>query len=108
MRRITERLYPQALVREAATMEQVLAMARTGPPPRAFFLDLLFPGLDPRHSIGALRVEFERASIVVVSMTDDEGLIRTVMAEAPTASSARRCRQRRSPRRSRRFATGSS
>ena len=51
MRRITERLYPQALVREAATMEQVLAMARTGPPPRAFFLDLLFPGLDPRHSI---------------------------------------------------------
>ena len=26
MRRITERLYPQALVREAATMEQVLAM----------------------------------------------------------------------------------
>ncbi|RUP12991.1 MAG: response regulator transcription factor [Methylobacterium sp.] len=81
MRRITERLYPQALVREAATMDQVLAMARTGPPPRAFFLDLLFPGLDPRHSIGALRVEFERASIVVVSMTDDEGLIRTVMAE---------------------------
>lgn len=81
MRRIAERLYPQALVREAATMEQVLAMARAGAPPRAFLLDLLFPGLDPRHSIGALRVEFERASIIVVSMIEDEGLIRTVMAE---------------------------
>ena len=81
MRRVAERLYPQALVREAATMEQVLAMARAGAPPRAFFLDLLFPGLDPHHSIRALRVEFERASIIVVSMIEDEGLIRTVMVE---------------------------
>ncbi|MCJ2137008.1 response regulator transcription factor [Methylobacterium sp. J-026] len=81
MRQIAERLYPQALVREAATMEQVLATARTGPPPQAFFLDLLFPGLDPRRSIGALRVEFERASIVVVSMIEDESLIRAVMAD---------------------------
>ncbi len=80
MRHIAERLYTQARVLEAATMDQVLALSRAGPPPHAFFLDLLFPGLDPGPSIGALRDEFRKASIVVVSMIEDETLIRTVMA----------------------------
>ncbi|WP_018041766.1 MULTISPECIES: LuxR C-terminal-related transcriptional regulator [unclassified Methylobacterium] len=81
MRHVAERLFPEALIQEAATMEQVLALARAGRPPKTFILDLLFPGLDPRCSIRSLREEFEKASIVVVSMIDDEELIRTVMAE---------------------------
>lgn len=81
MRHIAERLYPQVVVQEAATMEQVLALARAGSPPQIIFLDLLFPGLDPQRSIGALREEFWKASIVVVSMVEDDALIRTVMAE---------------------------
>ena len=79
IRLIAERIYIQARVLEAATMDEVLALSRTGPPPHAFFLDLLFPGLDPQHSIGALRDEFRKASIVVVSMAEDEASIRAVM-----------------------------
>ncbi|TNC12993.1 response regulator transcription factor [Methylobacterium terricola] len=81
MRHIAERLYPRAPVWEAETMEEVLALARSGPPPQAVFLDLLFPGLDPQRSIGGLREEFQKTSIIVVSMIEDEALIRTVMAE---------------------------
>lgn len=81
MRHIAERLYPHTLVREADTMEEVLALARSGPPPQAVFLDLLFPGLDPQRSISGLREEFQKTSIIVVSMVEDEALIRTVMAE---------------------------
>ncbi|MCJ2064917.1 response regulator transcription factor [Methylobacterium sp. J-088] len=79
IRLIAERLYTQARVLEAATIDEVLALSRTGPSPHAFFLDLLFPGLDPQHSIGALRAEFRKASIVVVSMAEDEASIRAVM-----------------------------
>ena len=79
IRLIAERLYTQARILEAATMDEVLALARAGPPPHAFFLDLLFPGLDPQHSIGALRDAFRKASIVVVSMAEDEASIRAVM-----------------------------
>ena len=80
MRHIAERLYPQARVREADTMGEVLDLARADPP-QAVFLDLLFPGLDPQRSIRALRGEFPKTSIIVVSMIEDEALIRTVMEE---------------------------
>ncbi len=80
MRHIAERLYPQTRVREADTMEEVLDLARAAPP-QAVFLDLLFPGLDPQRSIRALREEFQKTSIIVVSMIEDDALIRTVMAE---------------------------
>lgn len=79
IRHIAERIYGQAQVLEAATMDEVLALSRAGPPPHAFFLDLLFPGLDPQYSIGALRDEFRKASIVIISMVEDEASIRTVM-----------------------------
>lgn len=78
---IAERLYPEVLVREAASMEQVLALSRAGPPPQTFLLDPDFPGIDPHRSIGALREEFRTASIIVVSMIEDEAVIRAVMAE---------------------------
>lgn len=78
---IAERLYPEALVREAASMEQVLALSRAGPPPQTFLLDPDFPGIDPHRSIGALREEFRKASIIVVSRIEDEAVIRAVLAE---------------------------
>ncbi|KQO53198.1 MULTISPECIES: response regulator transcription factor [Methylobacterium] len=78
---IAERLYPEALVQEAATLEQVLALSRAGPPPEIVFLDPVFSGLDPHRAIGALRQELPRASIVVVSMIEDDAVIRAVMAE---------------------------
>lgn len=80
LRHIAERLYPQATIHEAATMDDVRALSRAGPPPQVFFLDLLFPGLDPRHSIGDLRTEFPKASIIIVSMIEDDDAIEAVMA----------------------------
>jgi DNA-binding NarL/FixJ family response regulator len=78
---IAERLNPDALVQEAATLEQVLALSRVGLPPEIVFLDPLFPGLDPHRAVGAVREALPGASIIVVSMIEDEAVIRAVLAE---------------------------
>lgn len=80
MRRIVERCVPQALVEEAGCLEDVLRLARSGRAPDALILDLLFPGFQSVISIGALRQEFNRTSIIIVSMVDDERQINDVMA----------------------------
>jgi DNA-binding NarL/FixJ family response regulator len=79
MRRIVQRLCPTAVVEEAATFDEVLVLARTGEAPETFILDLMFPGMQPERSIGELRQEFKRASIIIVSMVDSRKLIKTVM-----------------------------
>jgi DNA-binding NarL/FixJ family response regulator len=80
MHRIVQRLYPLATVLEAGSFEGVLSLSRAGPPPSAFVLDLLFPGFEPGASIRALRDEFDRATIIIVSMIDDDEAIQGVMA----------------------------
>jgi DNA-binding NarL/FixJ family response regulator len=81
LRRIVQRVCPAADVEEAGTMKEVLALARSREAPGTFILDLLFPGLEPDRSIGELRQEFKRASIIIVSMVDDDDLIDTIMRE---------------------------
>jgi len=81
LRRIVQRLCPTAEVREAGSMAELVALARRGPPPGTILLDLLFPGLSPETSIGALREEFERCSLIVVSMVDDPEIIQDVVAQ---------------------------
>lgn len=81
LRRIVQRLRPFAEFEEAGALDEVLALARAGEPPDAIILDLLFPGLTPERSIGELRQEFSRASIIVVSMVDDDDVIDAVMSE---------------------------
>ncbi|MGO4451560.1 LuxR C-terminal-related transcriptional regulator [Phyllobacterium sp. TAF24] len=75
LRRIVQRLYPFAEIQEAGTMEEMLALARTGPAPRTFILDWVFPGLDPTRSIAELRQEFKHSSIIILSMLDDAATI---------------------------------
>ena len=79
LRRIVQRLSPGADIQEAGSFDEVLTLARSGRAPDTFVLDLMFPGMQPERSIGELRQEFKRASIIVVSMVDDRNLIRTVM-----------------------------
>jgi DNA-binding NarL/FixJ family response regulator len=79
IRRIVQRLSPGAEIQEAGSLEEVLSLARAGEEPDTFILDLLFPGMEPERSIGELRQEFKRASIIVVSMVDNRKLITTVM-----------------------------
>lgn len=62
-------------------MQEVLALARSGEAPGTFILDLLFPGLELDRSIGDLRQEFQRSSIIIVSMVDDDELIDAIMTE---------------------------
>lgn len=80
MHRIVQRLYPLAVVQEAGSFEDVLSLSRAGAAPTAFVLDLLFPGFEPAASIRLLRQEFDRATIIIVSMVDDTNAINRVMA----------------------------
>lgn len=71
--------YPDAEICEAATMEEVLETAQNGAAPALFILDLLFPGMKPQASLRGLRTSYPAASIIIVSMIDDEPTIRQVM-----------------------------
>lgn len=75
MRRIVQRLYPLAEVTEAASFDEVLAASAD-----TFVLDLLFPGFCPRSSIRTLRERFMGATVIIVSMVDDQDAIDEVMA----------------------------
>jgi DNA-binding NarL/FixJ family response regulator len=80
MRSIVQRLYPFAQVQEAGTMDEMLALARTGPAPRTIILDWVFPGLDPATSIMELRQEFTLSSIIILSMLDDTDAIDRIVS----------------------------
>lgn len=79
MCRLVRRLAPTAIIEEAGTMDELLALSRAGTHPIGFMLDFVFPGLDPEHSIAALRKEFPDTSIIIVSMVDDMTAIETAM-----------------------------
>ncbi|MGL4637243.1 MAG: response regulator [Beijerinckiaceae bacterium] len=83
LRRLVSTASPGATVIEAGTMSEVLAAAQTasdaGIVPNLFVLDLLFPGMDPRETLPALRARFPRTSIMIISMVDDEATIRQIM-----------------------------
>lgn len=81
LRRIVQKLAPAASIMEAGTLDEVLEKSRAGEAPELFILDLLFPGLHPQRSIRALREEFVRSSIIVVSMLKDSQMVDTVLAE---------------------------
>lgn len=81
MRLVLQRAASGAIVLEATNWDEVLAAARSGPPPALFVLDLLFPGLSVETSIGALRREFPLASIVILSMVNERDVIDRVMME---------------------------
>ena len=79
LKRLISTACPDAVVVEAGSMEEVLSLAGAGQAPTLFVLDLLFPGMDPRETLPALRTRFPKSSIVIVSMVDDEPTIRQIM-----------------------------
>lgn len=82
MRRLIQRFSPGASVREAATFAQAVALAEARAP-QMFILDLSFPGFAIDPGIAELREAFPLASVLVVSMSDDEQTIdRTLAAGA--------------------------
>ncbi|WP_437881543.1 LuxR C-terminal-related transcriptional regulator [Pseudomonas sp. LRF_L74] len=77
--RIVQRVMPCATILEAGDMNEVLRLAREDEAPSLLILDLVFPGQSP-EAISALRQEFKRSSIIIVSMVDNRSLIDEVMA----------------------------
>jgi DNA-binding NarL/FixJ family response regulator len=70
---------PEAKLFEAGSMQEVMDLADEHGAPDTFMLDLLFPGMDPRVTLPALRQKFRTSSIVIVSMLDDETTIERIM-----------------------------
>ncbi|WP_338545698.1 response regulator transcription factor [Pseudomonas benzopyrenica] len=78
--RILRQLQPQAQVEQADSLQQVLELARQGEPPSGLLLDLLYPGQDLSFSLRALRQEFKRSTLIVVSMLEDATVIEHILA----------------------------
>ncbi|AIR88261.1 response regulator transcription factor [Pseudomonas cremoricolorata] len=81
MSNIVQRLLPGAVIEQAATLDDVLNLARAGAEVDSLMLDLRFPGMTSLHVIGQLREEFRRTSIIIVSMVEDLEVIAQVMAQ---------------------------
>lgn len=80
LRTLIEHILPGASVATTDTFDGALAIARSAPtPPAMFVLDLYFSHKSIKDSLAALRREFSRASIVIVSMADDRATIDAVM-----------------------------
>lgn len=79
MRRIVAKLVPDAELLEAASFAEVRDHAAAGPAPSTFFMDLLFPGFDPETGIAQLRRDYPRATIIVISMVDDDRTLARIM-----------------------------
>lgn len=78
---LIRQILPAALFVEAPDYETALANARTSTePPAMFVLDLFFSRNSIQRELPALRQEFPRAAIVVVSMAEDPATVQTVMA----------------------------
>jgi DNA-binding NarL/FixJ family response regulator len=75
----TQQVSPSATLGFAATMDEVLVQAKAGPAPDIILLDLLLPGMDIPVSIPELRRLAPLASVIVVSMLDDEQTVALVM-----------------------------
>jgi DNA-binding NarL/FixJ family response regulator len=75
-------MLPDAHVQCTDSYEDALAIARAAtPPPAMLILDLLFARRSIKADLPALRREFNRASIVVVSMVDDKATVDALMAQ---------------------------
>jgi DNA-binding NarL/FixJ family response regulator len=81
LRTLIEHIHPGVAVATTDSLDGALAIARSGTAqPSMFVLDLFFSHKSIKDHLPALRREFGRASIVVVSMADDRATIDGVMA----------------------------
>ncbi|MBZ5763065.1 response regulator transcription factor [Rhizobium sp. VS19-DR104.2] len=75
------RLVPDATVLGVDTYEAAVALARAEPQqPSMFVLDLFFSRTNIRSELEALRHEFDRSTIVVVTMAEDRATMQAVLA----------------------------
>ncbi|MBK4989418.1 LuxR C-terminal-related transcriptional regulator [Pseudomonas sp. S36] len=80
MVRTVQRVLPGACVEEAGRLDEVIALAVVGDVPDTLILDLRFPGLADIASLAQLRRQWQRTTLIIVSMVDDPVIIEQVMA----------------------------
>ncbi|MCL6654786.1 hypothetical protein A6R70_21095 [Agrobacterium rubi] len=81
MASLVRRKFPEAVVLSMETLEEALSAARERKePPSMFVLDLFFSKHNILGTLPALRKEFSRSSIVIVTMADDPATIDAAMA----------------------------
>jgi len=85
LRQLAHRLVPGATIEEAGSFSELLSMTRSGPLPSTIITDLIFAGESVRPKLGTLRQEFERTSIIVVSMVEGTGTAEQIMAQGLTS-----------------------
>ncbi|MBK7161878.1 MAG: response regulator transcription factor [Sphingomonadales bacterium] len=64
--------FPEADVVGFDNLPDAQSAARNGPSPDMFLLDLVFPGMEGPSSISKLRKEFPAASLIVLTMLEDQ------------------------------------
>lgn len=80
LRRLIQRTIPNADIAEANSFDELLALARSGPAPSILVVDLIFAGTSIEGALSGLRQEFDRSSIIVISMIDERAAVERVMA----------------------------
>lgn len=79
--RLIGNAFPDAVMLQAASIEELSRIAADGGTPDLFVVDLMFPGMDPDTTIARLRSAYPRSSLIVISMSDDAATISRVMAQ---------------------------
>lgn len=81
LRRLIQRIVPQATINEANSYEELLSLARADPLPSTIIVDLIFAGESIEPELAGLRQEFRRSSIIVVSMMEDRTIAERIIAK---------------------------
>lgn len=76
---LAEAMLPDVEVGLAESMGEVFELAERGASPDIFLLDLLFPGMDIPVTLPELRKQYPLASIILISMVNDEPTIALTM-----------------------------
>ncbi|AEF21570.1 LuxR C-terminal-related transcriptional regulator [Pseudomonas fulva] len=82
--RLLAQARPDALIEEAATLDEALQLARAQTP-AGILLDLMYSGDSAWASIADWRLEFPASLLVVVSMCEDPLVIERVMSQGASA-----------------------
>lgn len=81
LRRLIQRIVPEAIINEANSYEELLSLARADPLPSTIIVDLIFAGESIEPELAGLRQEFRRSSIIVVSMMEDRSTAERIIAK---------------------------
>lgn len=81
LRLLIQRSAPNAEIIEADTFRDMTQLARQGSVPTTFIVDLMFGNRSVESSLSALRLEFFRASIIILSMIEDRTVAERILSK---------------------------